>query len=118
MPAIDYRRARAELRLADMLALIGYEPRSRQGQQWRGPCPLHGSRSAALTLFSCLVQPRGCNPAMKKAAQSQRHRSTGSDGNDEKEEKIFYGDGPSIDFRGHLAVRRPQAPIPYHRPCG
>ena len=38
MPAIDYRRARAELRLADVLALIGYRPRTRQGWQWRGPC--------------------------------------------------------------------------------
>jgi DNA primase len=52
MPAIDYRRARAQLRLAEVLALIGYEPRSRQGQQWRGPCPLHGSRSATSRAFA------------------------------------------------------------------
>ena len=45
MPAIDYRRARAELGLADVLALIGYRPRTRHGLQWRGPCPLHGSCS-------------------------------------------------------------------------
>ena len=59
----------------------------------------------ASTLISCLVQPRGCNPIRKKAAQTKRQRSTGSDGNDDNEEKIFSGDGPSIDFRGHLAVR-------------
>ena len=41
----------------------------------------------ALTLISCLVQPRGCNPRMKKAVQTKRYRSTGSEGNDEKEEK-------------------------------
>ena len=52
MPAIDYRRARAELRLADVLQLIGYEPRSRLGQQLRGPCPLHGSRSPTSRVFS------------------------------------------------------------------
>jgi DNA primase len=52
MPAIDYRRARAELRLARVLELIGYQPRRRAGQQWRGPCPLHGSRSAASCVFS------------------------------------------------------------------
>src|SRR5262249_60796176 len=46
MPAIDGRRARAELRLADALALIGYRPRTRHGLQWRGPGPLHGSRAA------------------------------------------------------------------------
>jgi hypothetical protein len=46
MPAIDYRRARVERRLADVLALIAYQPRTRQGLPWRGPCPRHGSRSA------------------------------------------------------------------------
>ena len=52
MPAIDYRRARAELRLADVLGLIGYRPRTRHGWQWRGPCPLHGSRSATSRCFA------------------------------------------------------------------
>jgi DNA primase len=52
MTAIDYRRARAELRLADVLELIGYQPRSRQGLQWRGRCPLHGSRSATSRVFA------------------------------------------------------------------
>jgi DNA primase len=52
MPAIDYRRARAELRLADVLELIGYQPRSRHGPQWRGPCPLHGSQSATSRSFA------------------------------------------------------------------
>ena len=52
MPAIDYRRARAQLRLANVLALIGYQPNGRQGQQWRGPCPLHGSRSGRSRVFS------------------------------------------------------------------
>jgi DNA primase len=52
MPAIDYRSARAQLRLADILALIDYQPRCRQGQQWRGPCPLHGSRSARSRVFA------------------------------------------------------------------
>ena len=39
------------------------------------------------TLISCLVQPRGCNPVRKKAVQTKRQRSTGSEGNDKKEEK-------------------------------
>jgi DNA primase len=52
MPALDYRRARAELRLADVLALIGYEPRCRHGPQGRGPCPMHGSRSATSRSFA------------------------------------------------------------------
>jgi DNA primase len=52
MPAIDYRRARAELRLFDVLQLIGYQAHERRGQQWRGPCPLHGSRSASSRVFA------------------------------------------------------------------
>ena len=52
MPAIDYRRARAQLRLAEVLELIGYQPRWRRGPQWRGPCPLHGSRSATSRSFA------------------------------------------------------------------
>jgi DNA primase len=52
MPAIDYRRARTQLRLADVLELSGYQPRWRQGEQWRGPCPLHGSRSATSRSFA------------------------------------------------------------------
>jgi DNA primase len=52
MPAIDYRRARAELRLAAVLGLIGYRPRWRRGPQWRGPCPLHGSRSPGSRSFA------------------------------------------------------------------
>jgi DNA primase len=52
MPAIDYRRARAQLRLAQVLDLIGYQPCWRQGQQCRGPCPVHGSRSARSRVFA------------------------------------------------------------------
>ena len=52
MPAIDYRHARTQLRLADVLELIGYRPRWRQGDRSRGPCPLHGSRSATSRAFA------------------------------------------------------------------
>ena len=52
MPAIDYRNARAQLRLADVLELLGYQARWRQGEQLRGGCPLHGSRSATSRSFA------------------------------------------------------------------
>jgi len=58
MPAIDYRRARAQLRLADVLELIAYQLRWRQGEQWLGPCPLHGSRSKAQANGPAARQPR------------------------------------------------------------
>ena len=40
----------------------------------------------AWTLISCLVQPCGCNPA-RKTRRRPKAESTGSEGNDEKEEK-------------------------------
>ncbi len=43
MPGIDYRQARSRLRLAEVLELLGFEPRSRWGEQVRGPCPVHRS---------------------------------------------------------------------------
>jgi DNA primase len=52
MPGIDYRTARALLPLADVLGLLGFVPRRRHGQQLRGPCPLHRSRSATSRSFA------------------------------------------------------------------
>jgi DNA primase len=52
MPGIDYRLARAQLRLAEALDLIGYEPRWRRGDRLRGPCPVHRSRSATSRVFA------------------------------------------------------------------
>jgi DNA primase len=52
MPAIDYAAARRQLCLAEVLALIDYQPRSRKGVCLRGPCPLHGSRSATSRVFA------------------------------------------------------------------
>lgn len=52
MPAIDYRTARTTLRLAAVLELLGYRPCWRRGDQLRGPCPLHGSRSPRSRVFA------------------------------------------------------------------
>jgi DNA primase len=52
MPTIDYRAARALVRLADVLDLIAYQPRSRDGAQLRGPCPLHGSSAPTSRVFA------------------------------------------------------------------
>ena len=38
-----------------VLGLLGWQPRTRQGPQWRGPCPLHGSRSATSRCFAVQV---------------------------------------------------------------
>lgn len=52
MPGIDYREARARLRLGEVLALLGFEPRSRWGEQARGPCPVHRSHRPTSRSFA------------------------------------------------------------------
>jgi DNA primase len=52
MPGIDYRAARTQLRLAAVLELLAFEPRERRGDQVRGRCPVHGSRTAASRSFA------------------------------------------------------------------
>ena len=52
MPGLDFREARARLTLAEVLELIGFEPRWRWGKQWRGPCPVHRSRTRTSRAFA------------------------------------------------------------------
>jgi DNA primase len=52
MRGIDFAEARARLPLAAVLDLLGFVPQSRGGQQLRGPCPVHGSRSSASRSFA------------------------------------------------------------------
>ena len=52
MPGIDFHEARARLPLAEVLPLLGFVPRGRRGPQVRGPCPVHGSRSASSRSFA------------------------------------------------------------------
>ena len=43
MPGIDFRQARSQVRLAEVLGLLGWEACQRWGDQVRGPCPVHRS---------------------------------------------------------------------------
>jgi len=52
MPWIDFREARGRLRLAEVLQLVGFEPVSRIGNQVRGRCPVHRSRSRRSRSFA------------------------------------------------------------------
>jgi DNA primase len=52
MPGIDYREARARLRLAEVLELVGFEASRRRGEQVRGSCPLHRRRSTRSRSFA------------------------------------------------------------------
>jgi DNA primase len=52
MPGIDFREARARLRLAAVLELLDFAPCSRCGDQVRGPCPVHGSHAPTSRSFA------------------------------------------------------------------
>jgi DNA primase len=41
--------------MRDVLDLLGWRPRGRVGEQLRGPCPLHGSRSPTSRCFAAHV---------------------------------------------------------------
>ncbi len=51
-PAIDFAAVRAALTIAQVLALLGFAPRSNHAGQLRGPCPLHGSSRSTIRCFS------------------------------------------------------------------
>jgi DNA primase len=52
MPGVDFRRAREEIGLAEVLELLGYQPRQQTAEQLRGPCPVHGSQSTTSRCFA------------------------------------------------------------------
>jgi DNA primase len=52
MPPIDYCAARSRVRLAEVLELLGFEPSWRRGEQVRGPCPVHRSRTPTSRSFA------------------------------------------------------------------
>jgi DNA primase len=52
MRGLDFREARARVRIAEVLDLIGFEPRRVLGAQARGGCPLHRSRGATSRVFA------------------------------------------------------------------
>ena len=56
MPGIDFREARSRLPLSEVLELIGFEPRWRNGDEVRGPCPVHRSRTSTSRSFAAHLQ--------------------------------------------------------------
>jgi hypothetical protein len=51
-PAIDFAAVRAAITIAQVLALLGFVPRSDHAGQQRGACPLHGSTQGTARCFS------------------------------------------------------------------
>jgi putative transposase len=51
-PSIDFAAIKETISLAEVLHLLRFTPTSTRGTQQRGPCPVHGSRSAQSRSFS------------------------------------------------------------------
>ena len=56
MPGIDFGLLRERITMRDVLQLLQFEPIVRRGEQWRGPCPVHGSRDPRSCSFSVNVR--------------------------------------------------------------
>jgi DNA primase len=52
MPGVDFAAVRSSISMAQVLGWLDFHPHRRSGDQWRGPCPVHGSRSPDSTSFS------------------------------------------------------------------
>jgi len=52
MPAIDFRAARAQVRLVEVLDLLGFAPCWRRADQVRGRCPVHRSQTPRCRSFA------------------------------------------------------------------
>jgi DNA primase len=59
MPGIDFQQVRLLVSMRDVLDLLGWQPRTRRGEQRRGPCPLHGSRSPTSRCFAVHLGRQG-----------------------------------------------------------
>jgi DNA primase len=52
MPGVRFDEVRARVSMAQVLELLGFVAQARTGASVRGPCPVHGSRSARRRCFS------------------------------------------------------------------
>lgn len=55
MPGIDFRTLRAQVSMAQVLDLIGFEPQTSTTAEWRGACPIHRSTSPRSRSFAVHV---------------------------------------------------------------
>ena len=56
MPGVDFQLLRERITIQDVLQLLQFEATSRRGDQWRGRCPVHGSRRPRSRSFSVNVR--------------------------------------------------------------
>ena len=71
MPGIDFNKLRDEITMEQVLNLIHFEPSRRSGHQWRGPCPVHQSKSSSSRSLSVNTSTRRyyCHKCQSKGNQ-------------------------------------------------
>jgi hypothetical protein len=57
-PAIDFAVIHVLVTMAAVLKLLGFRPLSSRGNQQRGSCPLHGSKSGTSRCFSANLEKK------------------------------------------------------------
>jgi DNA primase len=56
VPGIDFRALRQQISMADVLALLDFEPQTASWSGLRGPCPIHRSRTLRSRSFAVHVE--------------------------------------------------------------
>jgi DNA primase len=56
MPGIDFAELRRQIRLDQVLELVGFAAVARRGAQVRGPCPVHGSTRPRSRIFAAHLE--------------------------------------------------------------
>jgi len=52
MPGVDFTKLRTEITMSEVLDQLGFKPTSRNGNQLKGPCPVHESSTKNSRTFS------------------------------------------------------------------
>ena len=60
MPGVDYREVQSRVPMAKVLELLTLVPGHVRDGQFRGPCPVHGSRSSGSRSFSAHLDRGVC----------------------------------------------------------
>jgi DNA primase len=58
MPGVDFNLLRNEITMEQVLNQLDFEPVTRTGPQWYGPCPVHDSASRRSRAFSVNIDTR------------------------------------------------------------
>lgn len=56
MPGVDFQVLREQITMRDVLRQLQFEATVQHGDQWRGPCPVHGSHKPRSRSFSVNVR--------------------------------------------------------------